>query len=165
MQDIARELKQGRPQQAAPRAQNVEEQLRDLQDSLASASDLKDQLEEMRRQKEQQEQESQGEQNEGEKSEGPDSSTSGSGTAKTEGGSKGQGASNKGEGGGFEDDEARPKLDFKMDITGVGNHFETQDPETDKNNLKAWQEEKVPPEYSVVVRKYFELLASTEDES
>lgn len=149
MEQVAEEIKQGRLSQAAGRTEQIQQQLENLQQRLASASGLEEELEDLK----QEQRDRMDEVREEAKS------SSASNTAMTDPGSGGSE-----EVGDAEVNGPRFRLEgFKMEFSGIGDVEERGDSAFQGlDDLRAWEDEKVPAQYKSVVKRYFESLSSRE---
>ncbi|HNT35624.1 MAG TPA: hypothetical protein PKH07_11565, partial [bacterium] len=128
----------------------IQQQLENLQQRLASASGLEDKLEELKEEQRAQQ----------ESSQTKEQASSATNKNMTD---PGAGGSDQ-EQGNDETNGPRYRLEgFKMDFTGIGDVDERGDSSFQgSDDLRAWEDEKVPAQYKSVVKRYFESLSSKE---
>lgn len=150
MQEASEEMEKGNTQKANSQNQQIKQQLRNMQQRLAEAVGLEEELEQIREENEREARKRLS------KKDSPGSRKGGQeGTGKKMGSTTSAPGDSE-----SSEDVARYDLgSYKMELKGARSVIEKNNDTKKGKGLQALEEEKVPQEYENVVRKYFELLS------
>jgi len=152
MEDLSKEIQQQRLDQAAGKADHIQQQLAQIQQKIANAAGLQKELDQIR--KDQQKSSSSSQQGGNSSSSQPGSEADPLNSAQGSGGMKDPQIERPG-------GPAQELNNFKMDIDGVASSTDLdRNVPTPQDPLWAMEDENVPPNYRSVVQRYLQSLSS-----